>query len=263
MTGNGNKMAQFGFSTKRGGAHTSRTLMLDELRAVFDHVEEVDARPADYRKAIEGDNCLGKRSVRTRHLTYNHLVDLYALDPAVTIFRTMRYFWQRDPEGQPLLALLCGFARDSILRSAAPFILRAEPEENVRREDLQELIESFEPGRFSQATLKSTAQNINSSFTKSGHLKGRVRKIRTQAVPTAGSASYALLLGYLSGFRGKNLFATPYTELLDCKPERVLELAETASQRGWIVMKRIGNVVEVLFPNLLNEQEMEWIREQD
>lgn len=256
-------MEQFGFSTKRSGVHTARTLMLDELRALFGYVEEVDSRPVDYRKAIEEENCLGKRSVQTRHLTYRHLVDLYAMDPAVTIFRTLRYFWQRDPDGHPLLSLLCAFGRDSVLRSAAPFILKTQPGKLVSREDLEDFIDSAEPGRFSQATLKSTAQNINSSFTKSGHLAGRVRKIRSQAIPSAGSASYALLLGYLSGSRGRNLFATQYAALLDCTPERTLELAENASQRGWIVMKRIGSVVEVLFPNLLNKQEMEWLREQN
>jgi hypothetical protein len=50
--------------------------------------------------------------------------------------------------------------------------------------------------------------------------------------------------------------------LLDCSAENAVQLAENASRRGWIVCKRIGAVVEVLFPNLLTPLEQEWIREQ-
>ena len=92
---------------------------------------------------------------------------------------------------------------------------------------------------------------------------GKARKIRTISNPTAGNVAYALLLGYLSGVRGENLFKTEYVKLLDCTVERAMELAEDASRKGWITFKRVGNVMEVLFPNLLTPQEMEWIREQN
>jgi hypothetical protein len=72
--------------------------------------------------------------------------------------------------------------------------------------------------------------------------------------------SYALFLGYLNGVRGEALFHTEYAKLLDCSMERAIELAEDASRQGWIVFKRVGTVIEVLFPNLLTEEEMEWIR---
>ena len=41
-----------------------------------------------------------------------------------------------------------------------------------------------------------------------------------------------------------------------------MELAEEASRRGWIVVKRLGDVVEVLFPNLLRAEDLECVREQ-
>ena len=131
------------------------------------------------------------------------------------------------------------------------------------REDLEEFLDSKEPGRFSKATLKSTAQNINSTWTQSGHLKGKVKKVRSRAKATSGSTAYALLLSYLEGTRGEALFSSEYTKLLDCSSERAIELAEEASRRGWIVMKRVGRVIEVLFPYLLTEQEKEWIGEQN
>ena len=257
-----NGLIRFGFSFKRGGAHASRTMMLDELRALLSYLDLSEAGKTDYRRAIDDENCLGKRSGKTRALTYRHLVDLYSLDPSVTLFRALLYFWQRDPSGQPLLALLCAYTRDPVFRMAAPFILKFSEGTTISREALEEFIEEKEAGRFSKSTLKSTAQNINSTWTKSAHLKGRVHKVRARAVPTAGGVSYALLLGYLTGVRGDSLFRTEYAKLLDCSFDKAVELAIDASRKGWIVFKRAGNVIEVLFPNLMNEQEMRWLREQ-
>jgi hypothetical protein len=126
---------------------------------------------------------------------------------------------------------------------------------------MEEFIDAQEPGRFSKATLKSTAQNINSSWTQAGHLSGRVRKVRAQALATPGTVAFALLLGYLTGHRGETLFKSEYMRLLDCSFDRAIEFAEDASRRGWISLKRVGQVVEVLFPNLITGQEMEWLRE--
>ena len=262
MTEKNKQLARFGFSFERGGAHTARTMMLEELGTLLTYVDQPEADKSEYLQAIDDENCLGKRSVKTRTLTYRHLVDLYALDRGSVLFRALLYFWNRDIDGQPLLALLCTYARDAIFRSTAPFILKAPVGETITRESLEESIDAQEPGRFSKATLKSTAQNINSTWTKSGHLNGRARKTRSSANPTAGSVSYALLLGYLTGVRGHSLFHTEYTKLLDCTFDKAIELAEEASRKGWIVFKRVGDVIEVLFPNLINREEMEWLREQ-
>jgi hypothetical protein len=195
-------------------------------------------------------------------LTYRHLADLYALNPNVTLFRTLTYFWKRDPQGHPLLALLCAYARDAVLRLSAPFILEMTAGTATGREEMEAFLDAVEPGRFSKATLKSTAQNLNGTWTQSGHLVGRVRKVRTQAEATPGAVAYALLLGYLAGERGESLFRSDYARLLDCPLERAVDLAEEAARRGWIVFKRVGDVIEVLFPQLLTPQEQEWMREQ-
>jgi hypothetical protein len=254
-------LIQFGFSFERGGVHLARTMMLEDLSNLLSYVNDPQSEKKDYFQAIEEDNCLGKRSGRTRILTCRHLADLYALDPSILIFRTLLYFWHRDPEGHPLLALLCAYSRDRILRQSYPFIKELSEGQIVKREDLELFIENLEPGRFSPATLKSTAQNINSTWTKSGHFKGRVKKIRVKAVPTSGSVSYALLLGYLNGVRGESLLSTEYAKLLDCTEDKMIELAQDASRKGWITFKRVGTVIEVLFPNLLKNEEMELTRE--
>lgn len=256
-------LTRFGFRRQRSSTHTSRTMMLAELRGVLSYLDRPDAGKVAYRRAIDDENCLGKRSSKTRLLTYRHLSDLYALDPSLILFRTLVYFWQRDPCGQPLLALLCAYARDALLRATAPFILPFPEGTTVTRAALEAFIDAKAPGRFSKATLTSTAQNINSTWTQAGHLTGRKCKVRTKALPTAGSVAYALLLGYLTGSRGHALFTTDYARLLDVSCEHGMQLAAEASRRGWIVYKRVGEVIEVLFPNLIQAQEMEWLREQN
>jgi hypothetical protein len=238
-------------------------MMLEDLGVLLAYVHRPDAVKTEYLRAIKAENCLGKRSGKTRTLTSRYLVDLYALDPSVTLFHALRFFWQRDTQGHPLLALLCAYARDAILRMSAPFLLTFPAGTIIARAALEEYIEAQEPGRFSKATLQSTAQNINATWTKSGHLSGRARKVRSHVTPTPGAVSYALLLGYLGGIRGKALFSTEYARLLECSLEQATTLAEEASRRGWIVFKHVGDVSEVLFPKLINAQEMEWIREQN
>ena len=105
------------------------------------------------------------------------------------------------------------------------------------------------------------AQNLRSTWTQTGHLSGRVNKIRQRVSPTPGVVTYALLIGYLQGERGMLLFETEYIAMLDCTREKALELAEQASARGWMVMKRVGNVVEAVFPQLINQEEAGWLRE--
>ena len=210
-----NKSDRFGFKHVRSGTHLARTMMLEELQQLLSYVDDPNAEKNHFFQAIEKENCLAKRSNKTRKLTARHLTDLYLLDPAVTLFRNLRFFWNRDPEGQPMLALTCAYARDSILKSSAAFIQSYPHGEKVTREALEEFIDNQEPGRFSKATLKSTAQNINATWTKSGHLTGRVIKIRTRPEATCGAMSYALLLGYLKGARGESLLKTEFTRLLE------------------------------------------------
>ncbi len=258
-----NDQRRFGFKTAPGGTHTARTMMMPELARLLAWIDDPKATKNDYLDAIQTHNCLGKRSGKTRELTARHLTALYGLDPSLTVFRNLLFFWQRDPEGRPLIALSCAYGRDAILRSSRPFIQSHEHGDAVLREEMEAFIEERAPGRFSNATLKSTAQNLNATWTQSGHLTGKVKKTRSQAVATPGSAAYALLLGYLSGGRGESLFLGDHASLLDCPMNERMALAEAASQKGWMVFKRAGNVVDALFPQCLTETEMEWIREQN
>ena len=251
-----------GFRSGNGSVHAARTLMLEDLQRLLSHVNNADVLRSDYTKAIEHDNCLHKRSGKTRSLSARHLADLYSLDPSVTLFRALRYFWTRDPDGQALIGLLCAYARDPLLRLSAPRIICLTEGTKLDRQELCLEFEERFPGRFSKNTLNSIIRNVSSTWTKTGHLVGKVKKVRHSVQATAGSLSYALLLGYLSGLRGAALFDSEYIKLLDCNKEKAVELATLASQRGWIVFKRISNVMEVSFPKLLNKEEVELVREQ-
>jgi hypothetical protein len=149
-----------------------------------------------------------------------------------------------------------------VFRTCCSFIFELPRGQWIAREQTERFIGKISADRFSKSTLKSVAQNVNSTFTQSGHLKGKVKKHRTTATATPGAAAYALLLGYLSGQRGQGLFETDFVKLLDCSMDEAMDLAGQASQRGWITFKRIGNIIEVLFPQLLTDQELEWVREQ-
>ena len=66
MTKELNHLAHFGFRSARGGAHSSRTLMLDELTALLGYVDRPGATKADYLCAIEEENCLGNSLLQSR-----------------------------------------------------------------------------------------------------------------------------------------------------------------------------------------------------
>ena len=237
--------------------------MAEELGLLMNSVSDPNVAQSDYFQAIIDHNCLGKKTMANRLLSKRYLVQLYTLDPDLLLFRSLRFFWMKDHGGQPLLGLLCASARDPLLRLSAPFLLEHPEGALLSREALAQYLEQMKYNQFSNATLKSATQNICATWTKSGHVRGKVRKSRSRALPTPGSVSYALLLGYLCGFRGHSLFTNEYAKLLDCSFDEAAQLAEGASRKGWIVFKRVGDVVEVNFPNLITKQEMEWLREQN
>ncbi len=243
------KLPAMGFMTRSGGVHLSRTMMLAELATLLEWVG-IEASRDQYQAAICEQNCLAKPSGRSRQLTARHLTELYGLDPANPIFAGLLYFWCRDVEARPLLALLSATARDSLLRGAMCEILQQPPGTTITRDWTEQHIEACWPERFSPTTRRSAAQNINGTLTKSGHLRGHVKKVRTLVEPATGAVAYALYIAWLQGGRGELLLQSPYCKLLDCDTDRLLALAASASSRGWMVMRRVDNVIDVDFPAL-------------
>jgi hypothetical protein len=254
-------LEKFGFSFGKSGPHTARTIMHEDFGVLLNYIGSQNPTLEDFRKAIIEDNCLSKRSGKSRELTLRHFVDLYGMDCAIPIFRVMVYFWEREEAGQGLLAALCAYARDAVLRKSYEWILETPIGRQIPREQTESKLSSAYPDRYSPASLKSIAQNVNGTWTKTGHLEGRVKKYRQRVVPTPASTAFALYLGYLTGLRGEALFSSDFSKILDAPVGSLMDKAELASQRGWIVMKRLDRVVEVLFPNLISEEERRWLSE--
>jgi len=256
----GELRSRLGFRDGDRGTHSSRTLMLRELELLLD-ATPADAGIADYRRAIVEDNVLGKRTHTTREHTTRKLKALYGLDPAVPVFRALRRLWDVDAEGRPLLALLCGFARDPLLRMTAEVVLDAEVGSQITPEDVEELLRREAAGRFSESSERSIARNVLSSWTQSGHLTGHLKKTRARTSATPGSTTYALFLGYLEGRRAQRLYASTWARLLDAPTERLLDFARAASRRGWLDFRSVGSVIEVRFPDWLRPEEEELLHE--
>ena len=243
-----------GFRFGNKSTHTSRTIMFKELALLLDDQEPNASRDA-YVSAIINQNCLGKRTVSTRKLTCQRLSEVYGLDPSIPLFRIMRYLWQVDENGRPLLAFLTALARDPLLRITSTTILQMQAGEELIRQQLTDALRQSVENRLNEGTLNTTVRNISSSWTQSGHLKGRVRKIRQKIAPTPMVTTYALLLGYILGARGNGLFSTFWTKALDIPSEELISLATEAKRLGFLDLSQSGGVVEVAFNRMLTEEE--------
>jgi len=238
-----------GFRTGSMSVHTSRTMMLEELGLVLDRVPQI-ARKGEYERAIVEQNVLGKPTRTTRQRSLRRLTELYALDPACSVFRFLRIYWSVDPAGRPVLAFLAAVARDPLLRGMTPFVLGVPIGEVVGAHEIGSHLSEMYPGRFQATTKHSTAQNLASSWTQAGYLSGKVRKVRVWPLVTPAVLTYAVTLGHLCGLRGKMLVHSPWTDLLDRKPAQLLDLAFEASSQGWINYKTAGGLVEITFPEI-------------
>lgn len=226
------------------GTHTSRTIMLSELRDLFAAVS-ADASRETYATAIVDENVLGKQTVATRRLTRQRLAELYGLDPAIPLFRVLRRLWTSDETGRPLLAMLCALARDPLLRATQPSVLALPEGAELVRANFRDAIRQAVGGRLNESVLDKVARNAASSWSQSGHLHGRVRKIRRHVAPTPGALTLALWLGSLEGLSGQALLDTPWTRVLDCTGQRLLPVALQAKQLGLIHVRAGGGVVEI------------------
>ncbi len=237
------------------GTHTSRTIMLDELSQVLASVPATGTRD-DYARAVVEGNVTDKKTVATRRHTFQRLSELYGLDPALVLFRVLRQFWDADPAGRPFLAVLCALARDPLLRLTSGVVLGLKPGEELSRQQMVHAIQKATGERLNVDSIDKVVRNCSSSWTQSGHLDGRVRKIRQRIEATPLSAAYALLLGYLQGVRGSQLFRTPWAQMLDAAPEPLLHLAKDAKRLGVLDLKQAGDVVEIGFSSLLTRDEI-------
>lgn len=246
---------RFGYRYGPRGTHTTRTMMLDEFVMLLESVPPTGTAD-DYSEAAVERNATDKKTSSTRRNTIQRLRELYSLDPTVPLFRVLRRLWSIDPVGRPLLAILCALARDPLLRVSASAVLPLKAGDELSRQELTRALQTAGSDRWNDDTLDKIARNVSSSWTQSGHLCGRVRKVRQRVKPTPIVVAYALVLGYLEGFRGNQLFRTLWAKCLDVTPDELIQLAKDAKRFGVLDLKQAGDVVEVGFSSLLTREEI-------
>ncbi len=235
-----------GFRLGARGTQSSRPVMLRELSELLDALPQ-DASRDDYRIAVVDENVLAKPTRATRLIACRCLTQLYGLDPEVPLFRVLRRLWaleRRNPRGRSLLAMLSALARDPLLRITAEPILALAPGEELVRAEFAASIREETGSRFNAAVLRKVASNAATSWSQSGHLRGRMRKFRRTVSPTPAAAALALWLGEAEGRAGLGLIDSGWAAALDAPGGAMLEHAAQASRLGLIRLRAAGNVVE-------------------
>jgi hypothetical protein len=233
-----------GFRVAESGPHTSKTLMLQELEALLAAVP-AGAPAKAYRAAIVEGNVLGKRTLSTRKETASRLTALHGLDPTKPLFRVLRRLWEVEPAARPQLALLNGLARDPLLMATRDQVMGMAAGQLLQRFEMVAAVQGFSHDRLSAKVLDAVARNTASSWTQSGHLKGKVKKLRQPLQPQPVALALAMWLGYASGKRGKALLNTPWATVLDSTTSGLLELAQQAKRRGLLKLSHGAGVVSI------------------
>ena len=234
-----------GFRFGDKGTHTSRTMMLDELRAVLD-VTPATANRNAYATAIIDENAAAKDTLSTRKLSNQRLGELYGLDQSIAVFRVMRRLWSdADSSSRPLLALLCAIARDPLLAGTLDAVVPLRAGQEFPRIEARSILRRAVGARLNEAILDKVVRNAASSWTQSGHLEGRTFKKRLLVKPTAWTVSYALYLGRAVGFRGEGLFSSGWMSVLDASPSEAQYLAQEAKRLGLIDLAISADVVDI------------------
>ncbi|MDO8502507.1 MAG: hypothetical protein Q7S20_11760 [Gemmatimonadaceae bacterium] len=239
-----NNADRIGFRMGDKGTHTSRTIMLDDLSLTL-AAAGPDSRRADFADEIIEHNCLAKTTVATRRLSNQRLGELYALDPGVPLFRVLRHLWRVDEPGRPLLAMLAAIGRDPLLAASAAAILPLAEGDPLDRDQLARVIRAQAGERLSDATAGKVARNVASSWEQSGHLQGRTFKKRRRVGATPHTMAFALYLGHAAGYRGQELLANPWVDVLDCSPTAARQLALEAKRIGLIDLRSAGDVLSI------------------
>jgi hypothetical protein len=238
-------LESFGFKFT-GSAHISKTMMLNEITTLLINLHENTSRE-QYRSAIVSDNILSKATQSNRNETYKKLRSFYALDEKVPLFCIFRELALFDPESIPLLSVLIAWARDPLLRASTPAIFEVVEGGEVSTSSILEALLRVYPDQYSHESITTTASHIATSWTQSGHIVGKQKRIRKRVIAKPAQITLALVLGYVSGNHGDNVFKSSFCKLLDLNPVEAKSLALQAHRANLINLKAIGPIVEVTF----------------
>ena len=152
--------------------------------------------------------------------------------------------------------MLCALARDPLLRATAPAVLGLQPGIELPRQSIADAVREAVGDRLNDSTLDKVVRNASSSWTQSGHLAGRVRKLRRRVDATPATVAFALFLGYVQGLRGEHLFSTLWAATLDRNEDELAFLAMDAKRYGLLNLQRGGGVTSIDLSPLLTKDEL-------
>lgn len=240
----------FGFYRASTGAHMARSMMLDELTLLIRGTRP-DASKEALKKAVVEENLIGKPTASSREKTFDHLRRAYGMDASTALWRVLRQFAQQEPQALPLMALVLVYSRDLQLRKSFDLVASLKPGQELPRVQMEEWLEQVFPGRFSKGMKGSMARNVNTTWTATGHLVGKMRKVGSRPKPHWLATTYAMFVGYLAGIRGQLLLDSVYARLVGVDPMTAADHLSIASAHGLLRFRNAGGVVETDFSNLL------------
>lgn len=236
------KLTVYGFRLSGGGAHQSKTMMLQELEALLAGPHTTGDELKHY--AVE-ENRLGKSTANTRRLTFRHMCSLYGFTEQPLLTKVFLSLWKHDTDGHRHQALLMALARDPIFRETAQVVLASVVGQHLQRSQFEAVLASAYSDRFSEKTTRSVAQNCAASWTQSGHLRGSVKKVRHRVSPAPSSVAFAALLATLAGFGGPAILDSIWMRVLDLSPEQALDHLRRAEATGLARVRSAGEVTEI------------------
>lgn len=225
-------------------AHTGRTMMFNEISLILDTTPN-DCPIDEIKRLVYEENILQKGSFSSRKMSFYRLKLLYGLDIQNSVFSTLRFLWNKAPDERPLIALEAALANDHILRYSAQKVLNLDYSVLLPKEEMYEHIQSEYGKDYTEKMIESITRNVLSSWAQSGHLSGKIKKIRRKAVAGPASLTFALYLGQLTGLQGPSLFDTVFVRALDATDTEIQAYLHAAMKKGWLIYRSAGGMIEL------------------
>ena len=198
------------------------------------------------------DNVFGKKSSDGVKQTKGFLKRLYGFDSQYPPFAAFMYFWKMsEPNEKPLIAFLYAVNQDNLLAESVQVLQNVKPGTKVAVEHFEEIVEKYHPNQYAANTLRSTAQNLASSWKQAGFIEGKVKNIRIQPEITYRTACFAFLLAYLNGDRGDFIWNNIGVNALCLHEGKLRALAIECAKNDLMQYQYAGSVTAINFTNLL------------
>ena len=236
-------------------AHTGRTIMFTELSKLMDHAVDNDS----YIEFLQ-QNIANKNTKSNQDETTKRLQKLYVLDVSYLPFKAFKYFWQIIPANEKqIITLLYAISHDYLLAESIPVVVNTNIDDRVQIEKFEDNIKLLHPDHYSANTLRSSAQNLASSWKQAGFITGKVKNIRTKPEIGYHSIAFAFIMAYFNGERGDYIINSKWVKALAMNETAIRTLALEAAKRDLLQYQYAGNVTTVSFSTLFKKMNIDGI----